>query len=290
MKKYFILLAAAAMLLPMASSCKKDPKPGEGDEPVVMEAPKTASVAKAISFEAVSDASKPMYDVGGKTYKILSLDLTESSRFILRREPVTKADNSTVEVLIGSFTESGGTYTLSGFGTVSVNGTSVTVTPTGSQAQNVQGASVSNSSVSGTTQTNANRNWKPDNCIVTIKGSGVNINKSFTGCNLYEIASYAKTNGVNKINAEELRAYNLQEVIFTNGKTIAFNFSGTAYYGSYMLSGENLTYRLESGNDLINAVGSGTVTFPASRKAVLTLNADVQGYTGSIEINFTESN
>ena len=254
-----------------------------------MTAAKTASVAKTITF-ALSDA--PTYSSGPDEFQVHSIEFTEGSRFIVLRgpAPITKADNG-LEAIVGSYTESNGKYILAGFGEVTISGSSVTVAPTGAAPQTVN-ATVTPTAASGTQQVNAARTWKPDNCIVKISGDGVKIDKSFSpGCNLQTIATYAADNGVKGIDMTQVNGYNLSEVIFTGSKTMVLRFSnGKNFYGTYTLSGTSLTYTLSEGNDLINASASGTLEYPANGKATLILNAKVKNYSGSIELNLSETN
>lgn len=297
MKKLFILLAAAALLLPLAS-CKKDPKPSDQD-PVEMKPAATAEVAKTVSFASAPEDNKPTYLSGNTIYEMISIEFTESSRYILYRKPVaTKAGEGEVEVVTGPYTESNGTYKCTGEfeGSVAVSGDGsnkeVTVTATNAEGQKEETkttGTVTSTSSSSQGQTNAARTWKVASCVVTISG-GVSIEKGFTGCNLQEIATYAANNGVKNLDPAKLKGYSITEIIFTGANSMTISFSnGVSFGGTYTLSGSNISYKLTSGsNEFINTSASGTLEFPKDGQAELSLNTTVKGYSGGIDFTLTE--
>jgi len=293
MKKLVMLVAAAAMILPLVSSCEKD-KP-EVEEDVVMEPAATADDAKLISFESNLD-SAPILNNDDKTYKFISIEFTEDSRYILVRQLVaeaeTKAWGSDISVLIGSFTkENSNTYSLSGdfSGKVEISSNNVTVIVNGeSQTSN---ANITDTVKGTQEQTNANRSWIVKSCIVKITGKGVSIEKSFSGCDFYEIGKYVKDNGVN-YDPSKLSGYNIEEIIFTGQNTMILIFTqADDFYGTYTLSGKNIRYVLSmGGTDLMNASASGTLDFPSEGKAKLSLNVAFNNYSGTIEYDLRAKN
>ena len=132
--------------------------------------------------------------------------------------------------------------------------------------------------------------------IVGLAGGNVNIEKKFSGCDLEEIANYAKNNGVpfKDSEMESLKGMKMSEVIFTGANTFAISFTnGKCYIGTCSISSsKSFNYKLEEGNDLLNTSASGTIDFPANSKCALTLNttADHNGttYKGTLEFDFTE--
>lgn len=289
MKKLFFLFAAAAMILPLAFACTKEDKPAD----VEMDPAKTADVAKVVSFEKAT-GTNPTYSKAGKTYEILSIEFTEGSRYILRRRPLlanslTKADDG-VEVVTGTFTESNGKYNCQGefTGTVEPKGTSADVTPQGGQTQSAP-ANVQDTNTTTKEATNASRTWKVNNSYIKVSGKGINIDTGFNGLDFVSIADYAMNAGVN-INPVNFMGYSCDEVLFTGEGSMVISFTGApAFYGTYRLSGENLSYTfLSGGNDIMGQSANGTLTFPAEHKAELTLNTTIKGYTGSIQLSMSE--
>lgn len=293
MKKLFILLAAAALMLPLAS-CHKDPGKDK-DQPVEMKPAATADVAKVVSFESAPAEKKPTYNHGNVIYEMISIEFTEASRYILKGKPVaTKAGNSDVEILTGPFTEKNGTYQCTGdfTGTVTVSGTGsnkdVTVN-TGGEEQKTTG-NVSAPSSGSSDKTNASRTWKIASCVVNVSGEGITVNKGFNGgCNLEAIAKYIKDNG-GKINVDAFVGYDLTEILFTGSNTVVFRFKNAPDFGgSYTLNGENFSMTLEvGGNDLVNQKATGSLSFPADGKAEFSLMMSFKGYTGGIDFSLTE--
>lgn len=292
MKKLFILLAAAALMLPLAS-CHKDPGKDK-DQPVEMKPAATADVAKVVSFESAPAENKPTYNHGNVIYEMISIEFTEASRYILKGKPVaTKAGNSDVEILTGPFTEKNGTYQCTGdfTGTVTVSDTGsnkdVTVN-TGGEEQKTT-ANVSAPSSGSSDKTNASRTWKVASCIVNVSGNGLSVNKGFTGCNLEDIAKYIKSNG-GDINPDVLAGYNVSEILFTGSNTVVISFTNAPDFGgSYTLNGENFSMTLEiGGNDLVNQKATGFLSFPADGKAEFSLMMAFKGYSGGIDFSLTE--
>lgn len=304
MKKYLILLAALALMLPVVS-CKKDPKPNE-EEPVEMKPAATADVAKKVSFASKPDDSKPVYAVGDKKFKILSIEFTESARFVLLRERAegTKADND-VEVITGSYTENNGKYTCTSDdagqfnATVEAanNGSSANVSITTTNSDGQQETTTTQGDVTPTTsgsteQTNAARTWKVNNTLVHITGNGVSIEMGFNGCDFKAIAEYAASNGVKDLDPKKFQGYSVTSFIFTGNSTMTICLAGVSdLYGTYNLRGENFSYTVTAGgatNEFLNANASGTLIFPKDAQAELTVSQTFKGYTADVTFYLNE--
>ena len=296
MKRILFILAAAAMILPLSSSsCKKQDNPTED---VVMKPAKTADVAKVVSFELVSGATPRYISKEGKEYDVLSIEFTEDSRYILRRRPVLTASSVTkaesgVEVVTGKFTESGGKYTCQGEfeATVEPKGSDSAVISVNGKTQTAAAQVTATPQTTNSNKTNASRTWKVDNSIISISGTGINLEMGFKGCDLYEVARYAYENGA-KVDPSKLAGYAITELMFTGNNTMTISFSGqSSFYGEYTLNGNNITYRLTVGsNELLQTTANGTITFPTDGKATLRLNSSLKGYSGAIEFALTEVN
>lgn len=94
-----------------------------------------------------------LYSFRDKSAGISSLELTESSRYIIIRNTATKASTSEKPVIEGKYTKKDGTYNLEGFGTLTVEPdrdadgiTSLTITETGKAPVTVQAAVTRHSS------------------------------------------------------------------------------------------------------------------------------------------------
>ena len=288
MKKLFFLIAAAVMVLPLMSSCDQEDQP---KKPVVMEPGPTAEVAQIITFE-----DKPLFHKGNQDYEILSIEFTEDSRYILGLSPIvagssvaTKAGNLS-KVVTGKFTESGGKFMTKGEYEAQMELLE-------SVMKILQGANWAEfkikkkkTNTSTTEQTNAARTWVVDDCFLTITGK-LNIQSGFKGCDFQEIAQFLKNNKVN-IDPSKVAGYKVSEIMFTGGPSMNIQFSnGESFYGSYSLSGENISYNFTviANKDIINGSASGTLTYPADKKAELVLNTSIDGYNGTIQFNMSQA-
>lgn len=291
MKKILVLFAAAAMVLPLAIACEPENKP---TKEVVMKAGPTAEDAQLINL---TTAQKPTLQRNGETLEIQSIELTEGNRYILVCEPLlvssqvsTKAGR--IEVLIDRFnelTDGGKKFRLQGKynADIQFQGKKLRVTKDGKTDE--YDADSKPSTTSTTAATNAARTWKVDDCFLKITGK-LNIESGFKGCDLQEIAKFLQSNNV-KIDPSQFAGYKLETMSFTGAGTIAFAFSSAAFYGSYKLNGENISYSFTaiSKSDIINASASGTLTFPADKKAVLQVSTTIDGYSGYIEFNLSQA-
>ena len=152
-------------------------------------------------------------------------------------------------------------------------------------------AVITKSSTSGVPATNIARAWKVDGCYLKVSGK-VNVERGFNGCDFKEIAQFLKENNV-KIDPSELDGYKIEEFYFTGSNTMVISFTNTyTFYGDYKLNGENISYLFTviHNKEILNASASGTLTFPADKKAELMLNTIIDGYSGQITFNLSEAN
>ena len=142
-------------------------------------------------------------------------------------------------------------------------------------------------------ENNFARSWKINNIVLSVSGKGVSIMKSFNGCNLEEIGKYAADNGVSglKDRLPDLMGYNVEHVIFTGAESFIITFTGAkAIAGTFKLSGsDKLNYSFPVNNPFFHGSANGSFEFPADQKVTVTLNADIEGYSGSIEMSMTAS-
>lgn len=293
MKKFLTIMATVALMLSVAACGEKDDH--KSSDIVIPPAP-LADKAKKIDFEQLGESKMPVFTNPGNdvNYRIHQIEFTEDSRFIVRSEEftVSAASKATPNIItfIGKYTaQSNGVYTINMFGiaSVTVSGNNVTVKTTSQSDQSVT-AVVTDTQASGTSQINASRTWTVSSCILKVSGNGVSIEKAFTnGCDIYEIAKYAKDNGVKEIDPEEFKSYSVKEIIFTGANTIAADLGAEVYSGTYSLLGESCTYRFTSGKNiaLFPETSTGLLQFTTQSNSVMTINNTVKGYTGSIELN-----
>ena len=297
MKKLIILFAAAAMMLPLAS-CKKQDQPAPKE--VVMEPAATAEVAQIISFEDAPGENPIYLDLKKKVnYEVLSIEITEGSRCIVRRRPIitesssipaTKAGGA-IEIVVGNLAFIGGKLVCTGsfVATIEIKNGIATISFEGGSAKNYA-AAVTKPAPSGSTQnTNASRTWEVASSIINISGGGIGVQTGFKGCDFHEIAQFAKNSGAS-LDPEKVAGYSITEIIFTQQKTFSISFSGGyTFYGTYQLNGENVSCSITSGAlDIVGQSASGTLTFPAKGKAVLSLSTSVKNYSASVEFEMNE--
>ncbi len=305
MKKKLInytLVALAAF--PLLFSCAKkdqndtDAVTGTDEETVVMEAPTTKQAAVAITF---SENQQPVYEDAAAKYQIREIEFTEDSRYIMERVVVaTKLAVGDVETIVGKYSVSGSTYSMEGFGEVEVSSSSsVTVKPEGDSDNTATYTpeKVSNASTSNTDEDNLCRSWVVNNILLTVSGEGVQIEKSFTGCNIEEMAKYAANNGVSQLKDRlgELAGYNVNNIIFTGNKTFCVSFTNgfavTANYSMLSSAQSGFTYSFEnSDNPFFTGSGSASFTFPADGKLEIDLSATVEGYDGTLRMKLSKAN
>lgn len=273
MKKlvYFTVIAAALLA---ASSCQEKPI----DQPEVLPAPANAANAKKL---VLSD----------NALNIKSIEFTEAGRYLiafLEVAPVssapTKAAGDMLSYLTGSYTVSGNTYKLQGFGSVTIDGNGVTVNPDNGTQINTTFSDATQNPGSDIYTTVA-RTWKVDNSRITVNADGKNVTVTKPGCDLPSVAAELVQKGV-KINPDRVAGYTVKDVIFTKSKTFAVEFTGqNPFVGEFDLKADNtFSYDFEgnSGNDFFNASSNGSVNYVAEdNQLVFSVNAVLKNSDGS---------
>ncbi len=302
MKKFYIIIAIAVVSLFALSSCNNKNGGDSQVKDVVMKDGKTKAAAKTVKFDKLVDGEKDMpifHEEGesGNEYNLGQVEFTEDGNAAAQLLPVeTKADVSDLGNIINkvfTYTESGGTYTIPGFGTVTISGNSVHIAfEDGSTFDGT--ATVNPTTTSSVNENNLARTWKVDKVILSVSGNGVSAMKSFNGCNLYEMAKYAVDNGVTSLQdqLDKLEGYNVANIIFTGADSFIFSFTGAdAIWGSFSLpSGNKISYTFPEGNAFIHGSASGEYEFPADKKMNVILNLSLNGYTAKVEFALTAAN
>ena len=295
MKKNLLVLAALSVVaLPFLFSCGKPNDPDKPAETVVMQDPPTKDAAIKIEFH--EDKPLPKYVDNEGEYEVLSIEFTESNRYIIKRRIIgTKAKVGDIQIVVGSYTENNGNYNCAGFGSVNVSGSgsnaNVNVKPEGEENKGNEfngNANVKDTPEgSSQDQKNADRNWKINTTTLEVVGSdGVRFSHDFNGCDLYEMATYAVKNKAN-IDPSKFVGYNVVEFIFTGNGTFAIKFTGPnapAIEGTYKIneSSKTINFTLQGDNPFFSGSIPGTYEYSVDKKMTLVLNASIKGYNGSM--------
>jgi hypothetical protein len=311
MKKAIFTLFAASLLL---VSCNKGINPGD----VVFPDPAT----KAYAMSVVFDMGEPLYldlpersvpnnpasTTSGKTSEvdIVGIDLTDDSRYALYiGDKNTKAGfpKKPTTVWMGKFQFTADVYQLEGFGDVYVKDSkTIVIRPKATKANQESyelKATITKFAELSAAAANLARNWKVESTYIKVKGGKDNISasQSFTGCDLHAIARALKEKKVNLSDedVDKLDGFEITELNFIGNNNVVMNFNGPeSYYGTWTVSGNNITWELNNSNKLIAAKATGTVSFPSSNKAVLIMNAEVshndEKYAGTIEFTLSHAN
>lgn len=290
MKKNLLVLAALSVVaLPFLFSCGKPNDPDKPAETVVMQDPPTKDAALLIEFH--EDKPLPKYADNQGEYEVLSIEFTESNRYIIKRRVIeTKAKVGDIQTVVGSYTESNGNYNCPGFGSVNVSGSgsnaNVNVKPEGGNEFNGNANVKDTPEGSSQDQKNADRNWKIASTTLEVNGDGVRFSRDFEGCDLHEMADFAKRNKAN-VDPDKFVGYKVVEFIFTGNGTFVINFTGPnapAIEGTYKIneSSKTINFTLPGDNPFFSGSIPGTYEYSVDKKMTLVLNASIKGYSGSM--------
>lgn len=133
------------------------------------------------------------------------------------------------------------------------------------------------------------RTWTVDYCILNVSGGGISIMAGFKGCDIEEMARMAERNGA-EFDVSKVAGYKVTNIELYDNNVLAVNFENKeVFYGNLAIAGKNVTYTfISGGKDLKDVSASGTMTSPAPKNTVLILSATVKEYSGSIELNLIE--
>ena len=171
------------MMLPLAS-CNKQDQPDQKE--VVMEPAATTEVAQIISFEDAPGENPVYLDLKKDIkYEVLSIEITEGSRYIMRRKPVITESNSVsatkaggaIEIVVGKLAFIDGKLVCTGsfVATIEIKTGIATISVEGGSAKSYA-AAVTKPADSGSTQsTNASRTWEVASSIINISGGGIGV-------------------------------------------------------------------------------------------------------------------
>ena len=275
--KKLVYIATMLAAVVAAASCKKS---NDTTEALKLEAPAMATSAVKL-------------DLPTNNLSIKTIEFTEAGKYLLtirKEDPVAvKAGTGNYEFKSGTYTVSGTTYTLNGYGTVNVSGNTVTVTPNQGTAVTVTATPVNPLPDSDFYVTLA-RTWKVDNVRMSVNLNGNAVTVTKQGCDLPAIANELKQKGVS-INTDTVAGFVVKDIIFTRSKTFAVEFTGkNPLVGDFQISNDgafSYAFNGNQGNDIINGSASGTVQWIAEDQQLLfTISAAVtsgsDSYTGSV--------
>lgn len=289
MKKFYLVLAVAALSLFAFTACNKG---GGGDTPggkeIIMKDGATKAAAKVVEFNNTLPSYK---DKKGNTLQVLKMEFTEDKMCMIQSRLVaTRASEGDIVNEVHPYTVNGSTHTVDGFGTVVITDESVNVMPTEGES-GTYGASVTPSSTGSVDENNLARTWNVEEVLLSVSGKGVSIMAKFNGCNLEEIGAYAAENGISglKNHLSELKGYNVDHVIFTGADSYIISFTGaSAIAGTFSLpADEKLNYSFPEGNPFFHGSSNGGYDFPADKRVTITMNETVEGYSGTLEMSLT---
>ena len=314
MKKLIYFLAAGILLMPLA--CKKD----GGDDPSSkkeFEKPTTKEFAAKLSIETNDKAPLATFPGESVSQPVEDVIFTEDGEVLLfgknsKATPIKgrsfKTDVYFAKPATGSGSGSGSTdqgyteYTIPSVGSFRIN-------IPNKKVQFAQGTLKAETWVDLTVKelkaittgdvnsSNLARTWTVSSIIITVKGGSLGsagVKKEFTGCDLYDIAGWAKDKGVN-ISASDyagLKGYKVSKVIFTGDKHLAIEFAGTntqPYFGSWGFSGSSFSYTLENMEfDIMGSVSGSFVPDASSKTAQLKgsgkFSAQGTEFSGEVDI------
>jgi hypothetical protein len=311
MKKAIFTLFAASLLL---VSCNKGINPGD----VIFPDPATKAYAMSVNFDLGdplylelperSVPNDPASTTSGKTadVDIIGIDFSDDSRYALYiGEKNTKAIGGKKPILVwlGKFQYSGDTYKMDGFGELTVKGNNtVTVRPKATKANQESyelKATITKFAELSAAAANLARNWKVETTYIKVSGgnNNVSVSQNFVGCDLHEIARTLKEKKVNLSDADvaKLAGYKITELNFLGNNSMIMNFDGPeSYFGTWSVSGNNISWELNDSNKLIAAKATGTFSFPSNGKADLIINIQVshgdETYTGTVDFSLSHVN
>ena len=312
MKRILYLIAAAALMLPVA--CNPEDKPDSGNN-IELAEPATREVAKLIEF-AAHERLTIDGPIGEKPKTIYAVELTDANRAI-----ITTTDPSLDLVVSGTkataakkyqvckfAVKDSKTFDVAGLGTISIpepdNKTVIVkvnrallVKTADGETFETKNATIKNPAPLGHRFIkNAARSWKVNTTILEVKTDESAVKETFNGgCDFSKIAQFAADHGVAALKNKlpQFAGLTVDEVMFTSNGTLCISFTAAdAFAGTVNMKNDgSFTYSLEEGgNSLFNPAGSGKVEFTKDGKMNLSINASIEGYNGTLKLNCLEAN
>lgn len=310
MKRILYLIAAAALLMPVA--CEPVDKPDSGSD-IELPEPATREVAKLIEFSAHERLTIDG-PAGEKPKTIYAVELTDANRAIITTAAPgldlstsgTKAV-ATKKYEVRKFAaKDSKTFEVAGIGTISTPGTdnktvivkvnrSLMVKTADGETFETRNAIIRNAAkIADRYLKNAARSWKVNSTILEVRTKDSAIKETFSGgCDLSKMAKFAADHGVDALKNKlpQFDGYVVDEVLISSNGTICISFTGAdPFAGSVNMRADGtFTFNFdEGGNSFFNASGGGKVEFTKDGKMNVSINSSIEGYSGTLKLNCSE--
>ena len=274
MKKILFALVA---LLPLLVSCSKQDDKGDN----TFKEPRFVQVAGQLVPLNNINALTSLTKADAEPAILQSIEFTESGLYVVGLQKGSK-----IEYTTGTYTANGNVYSLAGFGTVELSGT------TGSRTATIKYLDGSEETIPvvflTATDTNvAYRGWTIDKTRVTINGFHAPASADFKGCNFDDMKKFLNENGHK---GDYLPSGSLTSVSITGANSIIFAYSdNSADVAVYSFSGTNINFSWQSGSRLLEIEnGKGSIDY-LDGKCILKLEAALKGSTTSGTVTFVLS-
>ena len=229
MKRILYLIAAAALIIPVA--CEPQDKP-ESDEVVELADPATREVAQVIEFAATDRLTieSPSSNIIKTVYAV---ELTDAGRAIITSTssaigPMSTKAVSMQKVEVQRFAQvDKKTFEVANFGTISMPEEKKVIVQVNSRAfvKTLDGETFTTTNalirkpapISFISMKNAARTWKVNSTILEVKTEGSALKETFPGgCDLAALAKFAADHGVAalKDKLSKFNGYTVDEIIF----------------------------------------------------------------------------
>ena len=273
MKKILFALVA---LLPLLVSCGKQDR---GDN--TFSEPRFVQVAGQLIPLNNINALTSLTKADAEPEILQSIEFTESGLYVVGLQKGSK-----IEYTTGTYTVNGSVYSLAGFGTVELSGT------TGSRMATIKYLNGTEETIpvifqTATDSNVAYRGWTIDKTRVTINGFHAPASADFKGCNFDEMKKFLNENGHK---GDYLPSGSLTSVSITGANSIIFAYSDkSADVAVYSFSGSNINFSWQSGSRLLEIEnGKGSIDY-LDGKCILKLEAALKGSTTSGTVTFVLS-
>ena len=273
MKKILFALVA---LLPLLVSCGKQDR---GDN--TFSEPRFVQVAGQLVPLNNINALTSLTKADAEPEILQSIEFTESGLYVVGLQKGSK-----IEYTTGTYTVNGSVYSLAGFGTVELSGT------TGSRMATIKYLNGTEETIpvvflTATDSNIAYRGWTIDKTRVTINGFHAPASADFKGCNFDEMKKFLNDNGHK---GDYLPSGSLTSVSITGANSVIFAYSDkSADVAVYSFSGTNINFSWQSGSRLLEIEnGKGSIDY-LDGKCILKLDAALKGSTTSGTVTFVLS-
>ena len=273
MKKILFALVA---LLPLLVSCGKQDR---GDN--TFSEPRFVQVAGQLIPLNNINALTSLTKADAEPEILQSIEFTESGLYVVGLQKGSK-----IEYTTGTYTVNGSVYSLAGFGTVELSGT------TGSRMATIKYLNGTEETIpvifqTATDSNVAYRGWTIDKTRVTINGFHAPASADFKGCNFDEMKKFLNENGHK---GDYLPSGSLTSGSITGANSIIFAYSDkSADVAVYSFSGTNINFSWQSGSRLLEVENGKASIDYLDGKCILKLDAALKGSTTSGTVTFVLS-